>query len=108
MKLKFLGYTQSKGTGTNQENGEVFDFDSVTMDCVTDMSAKGKNIVAQGGQHYKKVKFKACDTEVIFGGLIKEPSELSALCGQYLYVDGVTYSTKTGQYISAEEIRTVD
>jgi len=108
MKLKFLGFTQSRGTGTNDDTGEKFDFDSVTMDCVTDMSAKGKNLVAQGGQHYKKVKFKACDTKAIFGGLISDPSELESLCGCYLYVDGVTYSTKTGQYISAEEIRPVD
>lgn len=108
MKLKFLGFTQSRGEMVNKETGEVIAFDSVTMDCVTDMSAKGKNLVAQGGQHYKKVKFKTCDTKVIFGGLISDPAELTALCGQYLYVDGVTYSTKSGQYISAEEVRTVD
>lgn len=105
MKLRLVGFVHNQGRGVNEDTGEVFDFDSVALDCLTAMSPKGKNIVAHGGEHYKKVKFKACDLSAVFGGAIKSVPDLSAYLGEMIYVDGTQYSTKSGTYVNAEEIR---
>lgn len=105
MKLKCVGFVHNKGQGVNEDTGEVFEFDSVSLDCLTAMSPKGKNIAAHGGEHYKKVKFKACDLSAVFGGEIAEVADLSAYIGQMLYVDGTQYNTKSGSYVNADEIK---
>lgn len=105
MKLRLVGFVHNKGQGVNEDTGEVFEFDSVALDCLTAMSPKGKNVAAHGGEHFKKVKFKACDLSAVFGGAINEVAELSEYIGEMLYVDGTQYSTKSGTYVNAEEIR---
>lgn len=107
MKLKLIGWVHNKGRGVNQSSGEVFEFDSFTLDCATPMSVRGQNVSGQGGLHYRKVKFKSADFDVIFGGAIT-PGELTDWCGKWIAVDGMGYNTSNGSYIAAEEIHLVD
>lgn len=104
MKLKFVGFVQSKGEFKDDRTGEVKPFDSITLDCLSSMSVKGANVVVQGGQHYKKVKFKTADLASVFDDKIKVPEDLVKLVGKVLFVDGTVYSTKSGQYIDPDEI----
>lgn len=104
MKLKLLGFVHSKGEYTDKQTGEVNPYDSVVLDCVTAMSAKGPSVVSQGGEHYKKVKFKNIDTAAIFCGAIKTPAELVEYVGKRIVVEGMQYNTPSGPYIAAEEI----
>lgn len=104
MRLKFMGYVHSKGDFVNEQTGEVIVFDSVTADCLSDKSVSGQNVISQGGQHYRKVKFKSVDIPAIFGKGFESPSDLNKLIGKTVIVDGVMRTTKSGQYVSPEEI----
>ncbi len=104
MKLRLCGFVQNKGTGVDKETGEAFEFDSIVLECLSSMPPKGKSVVAHGGRHYKKVKIKACDLDAVTEGVIKSAVDLKGWIGKMIMVDGTSYFSASGQYISADEI----
>ncbi|MGN0150212.1 MAG: hypothetical protein ACI4C7_08205 [Clostridia bacterium] len=84
--IKFMGYAHKEGSFTDDKGNQV-DFNSITLDLLTDTPMDNDCVKAQYGMHCASIKIKHPQLRTLFPPEIKTLADLNSWVGKEIRMD---------------------